>query len=122
MPSIIETMRFVSSSKQKCSLILTCDFLFTCNTNWSLTIDTTILFWGWLQENTRVKLQSVLQDLCGEDCKLEIFQEDRSDELIVSGNYVEGEQKIGWVDSISVQKSVWHLSLNLRWSVIRNIQ
>lgn len=49
---------------------------------------------GWgLQENTRAKLQSVLQDLCGEDCKLEIFQEDRSDEIIVSGNYVEGEQK-----------------------------
>lgn len=48
---------------------------------------------GGLQENTRAKLQSVLQDLCGEDCKLEIFQEDRSDETIVSGNYVEGEQK-----------------------------
>lgn len=47
-----------------------------------------------MQENTRVKLQSVLQDLCGEDCKLEIFQEDRSDEIIVSGNYVEGEQNI----------------------------
>ncbi|TWW62322.1 hypothetical protein D4764_04G0009690 [Takifugu flavidus] len=43
------------------------------------------------QENTRVKLQSVLQDLCSEDCKLEIFQEDRSDELIVSGNYVEAD-------------------------------
>ncbi|XP_056886937.1 hematopoietic progenitor cell antigen CD34 isoform X2 [Takifugu flavidus] len=42
-------------------------------------------------ENTRVKLQSVLQDLCSEDCKLEIFQEDRSDELIVSGNYVEAD-------------------------------
>lgn len=52
-------------------------------------------FWAGrgLQENTRAKLQSVLQDLCGEDCKLEIFQEDRSDEIIVSGNYVEGEQK-----------------------------
>lgn len=52
------------------------------------------LWAGWgLQENTRAKLQSVLQDLCGEDCKLEIFQEDRSDEIIVSGNYVEGQQK-----------------------------
>ncbi|CAG11820.1 unnamed protein product [Tetraodon nigroviridis] len=43
------------------------------------------------QENTRAKLQSVLQDLCGEDCKLEIFQEDKSDEIIVSGNYVEAD-------------------------------
>lgn len=54
-----------------------------------------LVFWGgMMQENTRVKLQSVLRDLCGEDCRLEVFQEDRSDESIVSGNYVEGEQRI----------------------------
>lgn len=69
-------------------------------------------FFG-LQENTAVKLQSVLQDLCGEDCKLEIFQEDRSDEIIVSGNYVEGEQKYkrSTVDSIAITicvKNVFH--------------
>lgn len=42
-------------------------------------------------EDTKVKIESVLQELCGEDCKLEIFQEDNSDELIVSGNYVEAD-------------------------------
>lgn len=44
-----------------------------------------------LQENTKVKIESVRQELCGEDCKLEIFQEDNSDEIIVSGKYVEGQ-------------------------------
>lgn len=46
-----------------------------------------------LQENTKVKIESVLQELCGEDCKLEIFQEDNSDEMIVSGKYVEGQYR-----------------------------
>lgn len=43
-----------------------------------------------VQEDTKVRIQSVLQELCGEDCKLEIFQEDNSDQIIVSGKYVEG--------------------------------
>nr|XP_046238833.1 hematopoietic progenitor cell antigen CD34 [Scatophagus argus] len=42
-------------------------------------------------EDTKMKLESVLQELCGEDCKLEIFQEDNSDEIIVSGKYVEAD-------------------------------
>ncbi|KAM3620789.1 uncharacterized protein V6R79_001965 [Siganus canaliculatus] len=42
-------------------------------------------------DETRVKIQSVLLELCGEDCKLEIFQEDNSDEILVSGKYVEDD-------------------------------
>ncbi|XP_030274797.1 hematopoietic progenitor cell antigen CD34 isoform X2 [Sparus aurata] len=42
-------------------------------------------------EDTRVKIESVQQELCGEDCKLEIFQEDNSDEILVSGKYVEDD-------------------------------
>lgn len=42
-------------------------------------------------EDTKVKIQSVLRELCGEDCKLEIYQEDNSDEIIVSGKYVEAD-------------------------------
>lgn len=38
-----------------------------------------------------MKIESVQQELCGEDCKLEIFQEDNSDEILVSGKYVEGQ-------------------------------
>lgn len=49
-----------------------------------------------LQENTKVKIESVLRELCGEDCKLEIFQEDNSDEIIVSGKYVEGQYLFLW--------------------------
>lgn len=44
-----------------------------------------------LQENTKAKFESVRQELCGDDCKLEIFQEENSDEIIVSGKYVEGQ-------------------------------
>ncbi|XP_047439562.1 hematopoietic progenitor cell antigen CD34 isoform X2 [Mugil cephalus] len=40
---------------------------------------------------TKVRLESVLQELCGEDCKLDIYQEDNSDEIVVSGKYVEGD-------------------------------
>ncbi|XP_073324413.1 uncharacterized protein [Pagrus major] len=42
-------------------------------------------------EDTKVKIESVQQELCGEDCKLEIFQEDNSDEILVSGKYVEDD-------------------------------
>ncbi|XP_044073023.1 hematopoietic progenitor cell antigen CD34 [Siniperca chuatsi] len=42
-------------------------------------------------KDTKVKIESVLQELCGEDCKLEIFQEDNSDEILVSGKYVEAD-------------------------------
>ncbi|KAI4826846.1 hypothetical protein KUCAC02_030277 [Chaenocephalus aceratus] len=42
-------------------------------------------------EDTKKKIESVLQELCGEDCKLEIYQEDNTDEIIVSGKYVEDD-------------------------------
>lgn len=42
-------------------------------------------------EDTKVRIESVLQELCGEDCKLEIFQEDNSKEILVSGKYVEAD-------------------------------
>lgn len=38
-----------------------------------------------------MKIESVLQELCEEDCKLVIYQEDHSDEILVSGKYVEGQ-------------------------------
>ncbi|XP_018616077.1 hematopoietic progenitor cell antigen CD34-like [Scleropages formosus] len=47
----------------------------------------------WLQEsssceNTKEKLQEVVGMLCGNDCKLELFQADSSDKLIVRGENV----------------------------------
>ncbi|XP_074530936.1 uncharacterized protein LOC141793938 isoform X2 [Halichoeres trimaculatus] len=42
-------------------------------------------------KETKMKIESVLQELCGEDCKLEIYQEDNTDEIIVSGKYVEDD-------------------------------
>lgn len=42
-------------------------------------------------EETRVKIASVLQDLCGEDCKLDIYQKDNTNEILVSGQYVEDD-------------------------------
>ncbi|XP_069005487.1 hematopoietic progenitor cell antigen CD34 [Embiotoca jacksoni] len=42
-------------------------------------------------KDTKVKIESVLQELCGEDCKLELYQEDNTDEILVSGKYVEDD-------------------------------
>ncbi|XP_026163900.1 hematopoietic progenitor cell antigen CD34 [Mastacembelus armatus] len=42
-------------------------------------------------KDTKMKIESALRELCGEDCKLEIYQEDPSDEVIVSGKYVESD-------------------------------
>uniref|UniRef100_A0A8D3A382 Hematopoietic progenitor cell antigen CD34 n=1 Tax=Scophthalmus maximus TaxID=52904 RepID=A0A8D3A382_SCOMX len=42
-------------------------------------------------EDTKLKIESVLEELCGEDCKLEIYQEDNTDEILVSGKYVEDD-------------------------------
>ncbi|XP_037628325.1 hematopoietic progenitor cell antigen CD34 [Sebastes umbrosus] len=42
-------------------------------------------------KDTKVKIESVLQELCGEDCKLDIYQEDNTAEIIVSGKYVEDD-------------------------------
>ncbi|XP_034021730.1 hematopoietic progenitor cell antigen CD34 [Thalassophryne amazonica] len=44
-------------------------------------------------EDTRSKISSVVQELCGEDCKLEIFQENDSKEVLVSGPYVKDDVK-----------------------------
>ncbi|XP_054639275.1 hematopoietic progenitor cell antigen CD34 isoform X2 [Dunckerocampus dactyliophorus] len=44
-------------------------------------------------ENTKVRIQSVLEELCGEDCKLELYQEDNTDQILVSGQYVEDDIK-----------------------------
>ncbi|XP_019952360.1 hematopoietic progenitor cell antigen CD34 [Paralichthys olivaceus] len=42
-------------------------------------------------KDTKQKIESVVQELCGEDCKLELYQEDNSDEILVSGKYVEAD-------------------------------
>ncbi|XP_053299318.1 hematopoietic progenitor cell antigen CD34 [Pleuronectes platessa] len=42
-------------------------------------------------KDTKQKIESVVQELCGEDCKLELYQEDNSDEILVSGKYVEDD-------------------------------
>ncbi|XP_067314625.1 hematopoietic progenitor cell antigen CD34 isoform X2 [Pseudorasbora parva] len=42
-------------------------------------------------EETRVRIQSVLEHLCGEDCKLEIYQKDNTDEIIVYGDSIEAD-------------------------------
>ncbi|XP_059426553.1 uncharacterized protein LOC132160858 [Carassius carassius] len=40
-------------------------------------------------EETKVRIQSVLEHLCIEDCKLEIYQKDKTDEVIVYGDSIE---------------------------------
>ncbi|XP_035006539.2 hematopoietic progenitor cell antigen CD34 isoform X2 [Hippoglossus stenolepis] len=42
-------------------------------------------------KDTKQKIESVVQELCGEDCKLELYQEDNTDEILVSGKYVEDD-------------------------------
>uniref|UniRef100_A0A673MAV1 Uncharacterized LOC107708101 n=1 Tax=Sinocyclocheilus rhinocerous TaxID=307959 RepID=A0A673MAV1_9TELE len=42
-------------------------------------------------EETKVRIQSVLEHLCGEDCKLEIYQKDNTDEIIVYGDSIEAD-------------------------------
>ncbi|XP_055016656.1 hematopoietic progenitor cell antigen CD34 isoform X2 [Boleophthalmus pectinirostris] len=42
-------------------------------------------------EDTRTKIASVLEELCGEDCKLQLYQEDNTDQILVAGDYVEGD-------------------------------
>ncbi|XP_047202417.1 hematopoietic progenitor cell antigen CD34 isoform X2 [Girardinichthys multiradiatus] len=41
--------------------------------------------------DTRKSIISVLPELCGEDCKLELYQEDNTDNVLVSGKYVEDD-------------------------------
>lgn len=42
-------------------------------------------------EQTKTKIESVLQELCGEDCKLQIYQEDNTNQILVAGQYVEAD-------------------------------
>lgn len=44
-------------------------------------------------EETKAKIQYVLDVLCGEDCKLEIYQMDNTDEVIVYGDSIEDDPK-----------------------------
>lgn len=41
--------------------------------------------------DTQKRLTDVLQELCGEACKLELYQEDNTDHVLVSGKYVEDD-------------------------------
>ncbi|XP_017264176.1 hematopoietic progenitor cell antigen CD34 [Kryptolebias marmoratus] len=40
---------------------------------------------------TQMQISSVLPELCDEDCKLELYQEDHTKEVLVSGKYVEDD-------------------------------
>ncbi|XP_029358406.1 hematopoietic progenitor cell antigen CD34 isoform X2 [Echeneis naucrates] len=42
-------------------------------------------------KDTKLRIESVLQELCNGECKLEIYQADNSDEILVSGQYVEAD-------------------------------
>uniref|UniRef100_A0A4W5QBY3 Si:ch211-286o17.1 n=1 Tax=Hucho hucho TaxID=62062 RepID=A0A4W5QBY3_9TELE len=44
-------------------------------------------------EETRSKIESVLEHLCGDDCKLEVYQEDNSNEILISGQCIEADAK-----------------------------
>ncbi|XP_030634048.1 hematopoietic progenitor cell antigen CD34 [Chanos chanos] len=44
-------------------------------------------------EDTRAKIQSVLEHLCGQDCKLELYQEDNSAEIVVYGQNIQDDAK-----------------------------
>ncbi|KAI7808161.1 uncharacterized protein si:ch211-286o17.1 [Triplophysa rosa] len=65
-------------------------------------------------EDTKDKIQSVLEHLCGEDCKLEIFQKDNTDEIIVYGESIEAnpeEMAVKFnidniMDKVEVEKAV----------------
>ncbi|XP_077054154.1 uncharacterized protein LOC143706289 [Siphateles boraxobius] len=42
-------------------------------------------------EETKARIQSVLEHLCGEDCKLEIYQKDNTAEVMVYGDSIEAD-------------------------------
>lgn len=43
-----------------------------------------------IQEENKAKIQSILEHLCGDGSKLEIYQKDSTNEMIISGECVEG--------------------------------
>ncbi|TRY89354.1 hypothetical protein DNTS_015294 [Danionella cerebrum] len=42
-------------------------------------------------EETKAKILSILEHLCGEDCNLEIYQRDNTDEIIVYGDSIDAD-------------------------------
>lgn len=44
-------------------------------------------------EENKVKIQSILEHLCGDDSKLEIYQQDHTDEMIISGQCIQADAK-----------------------------
>ncbi|XP_046881647.1 hematopoietic progenitor cell antigen CD34-like [Hypomesus transpacificus] len=44
-------------------------------------------------EETRLKIESVLEHLCGPDCKLEVYQEDNTNQILISGPYIDEDAK-----------------------------
>uniref|UniRef100_A0A3P9PE04 CD34 molecule n=1 Tax=Poecilia reticulata TaxID=8081 RepID=A0A3P9PE04_POERE len=50
--------------------------------------------------DTKTKITQVLHELCGEECKLEIYQEDDTDHVLVSGKNVE-DDVIGMVNKFN---------------------
>ncbi|KAG7258858.1 hypothetical protein CRUP_036629 [Coryphaenoides rupestris] len=52
------------------------------------------------QEDSRTKIRSVIQQLCDEDCKLDLFQEQDSTQVLVSGQYVEADA-VGMADKFN---------------------
>uniref|UniRef100_A0A3B1JI15 Si:ch211-286o17.1 n=1 Tax=Astyanax mexicanus TaxID=7994 RepID=A0A3B1JI15_ASTMX len=44
-------------------------------------------------EENRVKIQSILEHLCGDDSKLEIYQQDHTDVMIISGQCIQADAK-----------------------------
>ncbi|KAG7478478.1 hypothetical protein MATL_G00080930 [Megalops atlanticus] len=51
-------------------------------------------------EDTKARIVDVIEDLCGEDCALKIFQEENSHHIIVSGQNIEADAK-GMADKFS---------------------
>ncbi|KAL7891620.1 hypothetical protein AOLI_G00010960 [Acnodon oligacanthus] len=44
-------------------------------------------------EENKAKIQSILEHLCGDDSKLEIYQRDHTDEMIISGQCIKDDAK-----------------------------
>ncbi|XP_072539244.1 uncharacterized protein [Salminus brasiliensis] len=44
-------------------------------------------------EENKVKILSILEHLCGDESKLEIYQQDNTDEMIISGQCIEADAK-----------------------------
>ncbi|XDV35407.1 hypothetical protein PO909_005361, partial [Leuciscus waleckii] len=68
-------------------------------------------------EETKARIQSVLEHLCGEDCKLEIYQKDNTDEVMVYGDSIDAdpEEMAGKfnndniTDKVEVDEAVSHV-------------